>query len=179
MKKKFFFILINIFIIKGCDQTKPREPVNSEEKSFLNQSVSRNIDIQKKEKKNFLKIIQKDSKSKYIVSNKGFWFKILKPSKNSLKPKLGDKVEFIYNIFDIKGNDIYEDDNLKPISYVVDKEEIIPALRFAIKELKVGENGSFLIPSFLGYGYQGDGEKIISNQPLIMEINLISLTNIN
>ena len=162
MKKKFFFILINIFIIKGCDQTKPREPVNSEEKSFLNQSVSRNIDIQKKEKKIFLKII-----------------KILKPSKNSLKPKLGDKVEFIYNIFDIKGNDIYEDDNLKPISYVVDKEEIIPALRFAIKELKVGENGSFLIPSFLGYGYQGDGEKIISNQPLIMEINLISLTNIN
>ena len=92
---------------------------------------------------------------------------------------MGDKVEFIYNIFDIKGNDIYEDDNLKPISYVVDKEEIIPALRFAIKELKVGENGSFLIPSFLGYGYQGDGEKIISNQPLIMEINLISLTNIN
>ena len=179
MKKKIFFILINIFIIESCNQTTPRDPVNLEKKSFLNQSVNRNIDIQKKEKKKFLKIIEKDSKSKYFVSNKGFWFKILKPSKNNLKPKSGDKVEFIYNIFDIKGNDIYADDNLKPINYVVDKEEIIPALRYAIKELKVGENGSFLIPSFLGYGYQGDGEKIISNQPLIMEINLISLTNIN
>ena len=89
-------------------------------------------------------------------------------------------MEFTYNILDIKGNDIYIDDNLKPIKYVVDKEEIIPALRYGIKELKVGESGLFLMPSFLSYGYQGDGEKIIPNQPLIIEINLISLKfNIN
>ena len=66
---------------------------------------------------------------------------------------------------------------MKPITYVVDKEEIIPALRYGIKELRAEESGVFLMPSFLCYGYQGDGEKIVPNQPLIIEINLISLKN--
>ena len=39
--------------------------------------------------------------------------------------------------------------------------------------------GIFLMPSFLCYGYQGDGEKIIPNEPLIIEINLISLKTSN
>ena len=174
MKKKIILIIINIFLVMGCVQTKSRQPINSDNKSFLSTSAYRNIDIQKKEKMIFLKIIEEDSKSKYIVSNKGFWFKILKSSKKILKPKSGDEVEFFYNILDIKGNDIYNDDNLKPIKYVVDKEEIIPALRHGIKELKIGESGIFLMPSFFGYGYQGDGEKIIPNQPLIIQIDLIS-----
>lgn len=75
MKKKFFFILINIFIIKGCDQTKPREPVNSEEKSFLNQSVSRNIDIQKKEKKFFLKLFKKIPNQNILFRTRVFGLK--------------------------------------------------------------------------------------------------------
>ena len=136
--------------------------------------MDRNIKINKKEEVDFLKIIQKDSKSRYFLSTKGFWFKIIDTSKKKIKPKSGDKVEFIYNILDLKGNDIYKDDNLKPIKYVVDKEEIIPALRYGVKELKVKESG-FLMPSFLCYGYQGDGEKIFPNQPLIVFINLISL----
>ena len=123
----------------------------------------------------FINLIEKDSLSQYILSNKGYWFKILKSSKKKLKPKSGDEVEFFYNILDLDGNDIYKDDNLNPLKYIVDKEEIIPALRYGIKELKVEESGVFLMPSYLCFGYQGDGEKIIPNQPLIIQINLISL----
>lgn len=173
-KKKLLFLITAIHCI-CCEQIKPRNPLNSDKITFLNQSVDRNIKINKKEEVDFLKIIQKDSKSRYFLSTKGFWFKIIDTSKKKIKPKSGDKVEFIYNILDLKGNDIYKDDNLKPIEYVVDKEEIIPALRYGVKELKVKESGVFLMPSFLCYGYQGDGEKIFPNQPLIVFINLISL----
>jgi len=180
MKKLNFFFLINIFFSLGCDQTESREPLNSYQNDFLNKSVIRNIKINKREENSFLKIIEKDSKSKYNISNKGFWFKILKSSEKNLKPKTGDEVEFFFNIFDINGNDIYKDDNFDPIKYVVDKEEVLPALRYGIKELRTEETGIFLMPSFLCYGYQGDGEKIIPNQPLIIQINLISLkTRIN
>ena len=175
MKKIEFFFLINIFLHMGCEQTESREPVNSFKKDFLNKSANRNIKINKREEMSFLKIIEKDSKSNYTRSNKGFWYKKLKLSEKKLKPKKGDKVEFFYNIFDLNGNDIYKDDDLKPIKYIVDQEEVIPALRHGIKELKTEESGLFLMPSFLCYGYQGDGEKIISNQPLIIQINLISL----
>ena len=180
MKKTFLFSLINIFFVISCFETKSRGPIKFNKKNFLKNSANRNIDVQKKENLIFFNVIKKDSKSKYKTSNKGFWFKILKSSKKKLKPKSGDTVKFIYNILDIKGNDIYKDDNLKPIYYIIDKEEILPALRNGIKELRVGESGFFLMPSFLCYGYQGDGEKIIANQPLIVEIDLISLkTNTN
>lgn len=175
MKKLNFFFLINIFFCLGCDQTESREPLNSKKNDFLSKSVIRNIQINKREEISFLKIIEKDSKSKYNISNKGFWFKILKSSEKNLKPKTGDEVEFFFNIFDLNGNDIYKDDNFDPIKYVVDKEELLPALRYGIKELRTEETGIFLMPSFLCYGYQGDGEKINPNQPLIIEINLISL----
>lgn len=179
MKKLNFFFLINIFFCLGCDQTEFREPLNSKKNHFLSKSVIRNIQINKREEISFLKIIEKDSKSKYNISNKGFWFKILKSSEKNLKPKTGDEVEFFFNIFDLNGNDIYKDDNFDPIKYVVDKEELLPALRYGIKELRTEETGIFLMPSFLCYGYQGDGEKIIPNQPLIIEINLISLKTSN
>tara|TARA_B100001287_G_C22474213_1_gene431164 strand:+ start:111 stop:653 length:543 start_codon:yes stop_codon:yes gene_type:complete len=177
MKKIDFFFLIKIFFIVGCNHTEYREPLNTYKKDFLNKSVSRNIEINKQEEMSFLNIIEKDSKSNYNLSDKGFWFKIVKSSEIKLKPKTGDDVKFLFNIFDLNGNDIYKDDNSIPINYVVDKEEVMPALRYGIKELKAGETGIFLMPSFLCYGYQGDGEKIIPNQPLILEINLISLVN--
>ena len=180
MNKLNFFFLINIFFCLSCDQTESRKPINSNKNEFLSKSVIRNIKINKREEISFLKIIERDSKSKYNLSNKGFWFKILKSSEKNLKPKTGDEVEFLFNIFDLNGNEIYKDDNFNPIKYVVDKEEILPALRYGIKELRAEETGVFLMPSFLCYGYQGDGEKIIPNQPLIIQINLISLkTSIN
>ena len=175
MKDFFFFFLIIIFLFENCEQTESRAPINSYKKNFLTQSVNRNKKIYRKEEMDFINLIEKDSLSQYILSNKGYWFKILKSSKKKLKPKSGDEVEFFYNILDLDGNDIYKDDNLNPLKYIVDKEEIIPALRYGIKELKVEESGVFLMPSYLCFGYQGDGEKIIPNQPLIIQINLISL----
>lgn len=175
MKDFFFFFLIIIFLFAKCERTESRAPINSYKNNFLTQSVNRNKKIYRKEEMDFINLIEKDSLSQYILSNKGYWFKILKSSKKKLKPKSGDEVEFFYNILDLDGNDIYKDDNLNPLKYIVDKEEIIPALRYGIKELKVEESGVFLMPSYLCFGYQGDGEKIIPNQPLIIQINLISL----
>ena len=180
MSKIFFFILIVIFCFTDCEETRPRNPINRNKQNFFSESVSRNIKIKKKEEIYFRNIIKKDSKSKYFSSTKGFWFKINTTLKSNLKPRSGDEVEFSYNIFDLEGNDIYKDDDLKPIRYAVDKEEILAALRYGIKELRIGDSGVFLMPSFLCYGYQGDGEKITPNQPLIIQINLISLkTNTN
>jgi FKBP-type peptidyl-prolyl cis-trans isomerase len=39
----------------------------------------------------------------------------------------------------------------------------------------LGEIGVFLFPSYLCYGYQGDGEKIGINQPLRFTIELLKL----
>ena len=64
---------------------------------------------------------------------------------------------------------------LGTVDYLVDKEELLPALRYAVKDLSLGDIGTFLMPSFLCYGYQGDGEKIGINQPLRITLQLNSI----
>ena len=85
MNKIEFFFLVNIFLYIGCEQTESREPINSYKKSFLNKSANRNIKINEREEMSFIKIIEKDSKSNYTQSKKGFWFKILKSSSQMQK----------------------------------------------------------------------------------------------
>jgi len=52
---------------------------------------------------------------------------------------------------------------------------LIPALREGVKYLRPEEIGVFLFPSYLCYGYRGDGEKIGINQPLRFTIELLKL----
>ena len=80
MRKKILVFLITAIHCICCEQIKPRNPLNYDKINFLNQSVDRNIKINKKEEIDFLKIIEKDSKSRYFLSTKGFWFKIIDTS---------------------------------------------------------------------------------------------------
>ena len=84
-------------------------------------------------------------------------------------------VKFNYTIQTLNGNIIYDEMELGTVDYLVDKEELLPALRYAVKDLSMGDIGVFLMPSYLGYGYQGDGEKIGINQPLKFTIQLTDI----
>ena len=81
-------------------------------------------------------------------------------------PKKGDKVRFQYQIEDLQKNIIYDKKNLGFVNYSIDEEDILPALRKALRILKPNEVAVFLFPSYLCYSYQGDGDKIGINQPL-------------
>ena len=56
------------------------------------------------------------------------------------------------------------------VEYSVDEEDLLPALREGIRLMRTGEIMVFLFPSYLCFGYQGDGEKIGINQPLRITI---------
>ena len=122
-------------------------------------------------------IIYKLSLKNFSIKS-GFPFIQFKKKTDKLKPKTGDKEKFNYFIQDLDKNILYEE-KLDTITYYVDKEELLPGIRKAIKILNEGEIAVFLFPSYLCYGYQGDGEKIGINQPLRFTINLISIIQKN
>ena len=91
------------------------------------------------------------------------------------KPIKGDRVTFKYRIEDLNQNLLYDEDQLGIVSFHVDQEDLIPALREGVKYMTGGDVAVFLFPSYLCFGYLGDGEKIGINQPLRFTIEMLKI----
>ncbi|MGB1449135.1 MAG: gliding motility-associated peptidyl-prolyl isomerase GldI [Flavobacteriaceae bacterium] len=172
--KKCFLIISLLFVI-SCQEQEARKPLYQSGNSGMIQSIERNKKINAQQQALFQQIIKKDSLLSFISSPAGYWYAYTTKSNQSIQPQRGDQVKFNYSIQSLEGTPLYNTEELGTVDYLVDKEELLPALRYAVKDLSVGDIGVFLVPSFLGYGYQGDGEKIGINQPLRFTVELINL----
>jgi gliding motility-associated peptidyl-prolyl isomerase len=112
-------------------------------------------------------IIKNNPTVEYFASSKGYWYSY--ETMNELDT-LTQKGISNYEIKDIKGNIIYNQLELRPQTYYVDKQDIMMGLRDGIKLMHKNETVNFLFPSHMGYGYHGDNKKIGINQPLICAV---------
>ena len=109
----------------------------------------------------------RDSLLQFKRSDSGYLYAYKKSASSDDKlPSKGEVVRFQYQIEDLEQNMIYDQKSLGTVEYAVDQEDLLPALREALRIMKADEVVVFLFPSYLCYGYQGDGEKIGINQPL-------------
>ena len=175
MFRIFFLYLVSIGVF-GCQNLEPRRPINKQKQVFLKESAKRNKNIIAIEQSLFQQVIKQETKLSFESSPQGFWYAYQKNTNSSGSyPIEGDRVTFRYRIEDLDGNLLYDEIELGDVSFFVDQEDLIPALREGVKYLRSGEIGVFLFPSYLCYGYQGDGEKIGINQPLRYTIELLKL----
>ena len=172
---KLFLAPIRFLLFINCQESEARRPINKKKKIFLKESAIRNKNRFEIEQGLFKKFV-KNSELKFSVSEFGFWYayKIEKKS-DEIVPEKGDQVIFSYKIEDLNNNLLYSKKELGKVSFFVDEEDILPAFRRGIKLMKENEVVVFLFPSYLCYGYQGDGEKIGMNQPLKFTIELLKL----
>ena len=177
MKIKIILINILCFIGLSCHDIEPRKPLNKNFSVFLKSSAIRNKSRVAAEQILINNARKLDNKNIYNSSPLGFLYSVKKNKNKNFLAKKGDFVEIQYEIEDLNQNLLYGEDELQNVKFIVDKEEIIPALREGVKFLSEGDTGVFLFPSHFCYGYQGDSEKIGSNQPLRFTIKLVSLTN--
>ena len=167
-------LLLLIFI--NCSKPVARKPISKNSGTFIKESVTRNLELKKKEEVLIKNIIEKDTINKYIQSGNGFWYSyVAKDSLTKPKPIFGDVVNFDYNLKKLDGNTIYSKKELSNQTYAIDKEVYFYGLREGIKLLQEGESAVFIFPSQFAYGYYGDEKKIGSNVPLIAEITLNSI----
>ena len=173
---RIFLIFTMIAGVLSCQNLEPRRPINKQTQVFLKESAKRNKNIITIEQSLFRQVIELEKKLTFENSPLGFWYAYRKKTTtDTALPKKGDRVTFIYRIEDLNGNLIYDEKELGQVSFFVDQEDLIPALREGIKYLRSGEIGVFLFPSYLCFGYQGDGDKIGINQPLRFTIELLKL----
>lgn len=174
MKKTHIILLITALTIAvGCSQQQARRPVSHGSGTFMRESVVRNKKLIAGEEAVIDSIIRADKAHQYTATPKGYWFYYLeRNTTDTLRPRKGDVAEFDYAIQDLKGNVIYSEVELRPQTYVVDKQNILMGLRDGIKQMHKNEKVVFLFPSHLGYGYRGDTKRIKPNTPLVVTVTL-------
>jgi gliding motility-associated peptidyl-prolyl isomerase len=139
----------------------------------MEESIERNKILIAGEEDKIDSIIKSNPKINYIASKKGYWYSYeIKIDKDTLRPKKGDVAFFDYEIKDFKGNVVYSEIELKPQTYVVDKQNIMMGLRHGIKLMHKNEKVTFLFPSHMAFGYHGDDKRIGTNVPLICTVTL-------
>ena len=160
-------------LVSSCSQQQARRPLTQTSGKFMKESMNRNIKLIANEEALIDSVIQKNPERKYIATPKGYWYYYeTENTKDTLTPKRGDVAFFDYEITDLKGNLIYSEVELKPQTYLVDKQNILMGLRDGIKLMHKNEKVSFLFPSHLGHGYRGDNDRIPPNLPLIVTVSL-------
>lgn len=162
-----------VVALASCSQQQARKPITQTSGKFMKESMKRNIKLIANEEALIDSVIRNNPEKKYIASTKGYWyFYETQNTKDTLTPKRGDVAFFDYEIADLKGNVIYSEVELKPQTYLVDKQNILMGMRDGIKLMHKNEKVSFLFPSHLGHGYRGDNDRIPPNLPLVVTVNL-------
>ncbi len=175
--KRPIIILLLLASVMSCKSPEARQPISHKTGSFINASVERNIQLNKKEKEKIEKIIQADSDSDYIASESGFWYTYeTKVEQDTITADFGDIVNFDYNVKTLSGQTIYSDEDISPRDYTMDKQELFTGLREGLKLMKPGETVTFLFPSQKAYGYYGDTNRIGTSVPLMCKVTVNSIT---
>lgn len=172
--KLLTIVFIALIVASSCKQhQEARRPISQASGSFMKRSVERNKKLITGEEGQIDSIIKSNPKIKYLASKKGYWYTYEIQNKlDTLTPKKGDVAFFDYEIKDLKGNVIYSELELRPQTYLVDKQNIMMGLRDGIKLMHKNEKVNFLFPSHMGFGYHGDNKKIGANQPLLCTVTL-------
>lgn len=162
----------------ACKEPEPRRPVQNKSGTFYKESVERSKRILKKEETLIKSIIQTDTLNEYIENSNGFWYFYEKRNDSLTRtPNTDDEVILTYNLMSFNGDTIYKVNDIGMQQIKVDKTQLFPGLRNAIKILKQGERATFLFPSSQAYGYKGDNNKIGPNVPLKSSLELIKIIN--
>ncbi|MGB5553071.1 MAG: gliding motility-associated peptidyl-prolyl isomerase GldI [Flavobacteriaceae bacterium] len=174
MKKLFLFAIV--LSIAGCDGPEPRKPVKVKTSTYFGGDIERNKKLLAAEEKLIQTFITNDSLHLYEPSSSGSWYYYQKQNESSdYTPQPDDLVTMTYNIMGFNNDTLYSHDDIGVIKYKVDKQELFQGLRNSVKLLKENETATFLYPSSIAFGYQGDNDRIGVNVPLRSTITIFKI----
>ena len=174
--KRIGFFLLPIILFLACGEPVPRKPVQVKSGSFFKESVARSKKVLEMETEVIQNLIKKDSSNSYFSSNSGFWYRYeQKKDSTGYLPKTNDIVLLTYTAMSLAGDTIYPMDDIGLVEHAVDKSQLFPGLRNAVKLLRKGERATFLFPSSQAFGYKGDKDGIGPNTPIKLSLTLLEI----
>lgn len=109
-------------------------------------------------------------------SSSGLWYKIESEGEGRYFTD-NDRIVMEYDCSLIDGTGCYSSEDLGPREVILGRSEMEPGLNQALRMLKPGGKGIFILPPFLAFGLKGDGKKIPPRAVIVYEIHLASLVS--
>ncbi|MEG2337410.1 MAG: FKBP-type peptidyl-prolyl cis-trans isomerase [Bacteroidales bacterium] len=175
--KKIIYIgvcLVGIYIFIACNRTEENciyvrgeEPENTDKERMekANQALLKN-EIERMEQ-----LIVR-SGWKMEKTNTGLYYDIYAPSKVGAAVEYGNAVVISGNLKLLNGQEIYNSQTDGNKKFVIGKGQVEIGLEQAVMLMKKGDKAHLIIPSHLGYGLVGDGNRIPPKASLIYDITI-------
>lgn len=169
-------LLMTVLLLASCEGPQPRRPLEVKQGGFLKQSAERNRKLLQQEDSLMQEVIRRDSLHQYLQSSAGFryYYDLQSPDQGYL-PQPDDLVTMTYDLRTWNEDTIYRREEVGIIRYRVDKQELFPGLRSSVRLLGEGETATFLYPSSLAFGYQGDKDRIGPNLPVKCTLTILEI----
>lgn len=176
--RSILFLFAGCLLFISCKTPEARRPVQQSSGSFIKESAERNKKLYKKEEERIASIMEANPEKEYLSSESGFWYYYNK--KDSLDvpmPEFGDVVTFTYDVKSLDGASILSESETGLQTYKIDQsnQDLISGLRDGVKLMKVGEQVTFLFPSYKAFGYYGIQDKLGTNVPIQSTVTLKSI----
>ena len=165
------FLIISLFIISCTKEQVVYAPVGSvRAKTELEESRERAKNINEVERR-LMEEWMKNQKEKFYPTSLNYWINVEGFDERELQPN-NIFISYSYFIQDFEGTKVYDiPKGFRDIPLA--KVSDIKSVENALKKMKTGEEVKLLVPSSLAFGTGGDGEKIGSDIPLIINLKII------
>jgi FKBP-type peptidyl-prolyl cis-trans isomerase FkpA len=94
---------------------------------------------------------------------------------SGIKAEFGKKVTIKYSLRFLSGDECYTSDEMGNKEFIIGQGGVEPGLEEGILFLKKGDRAKFILPSHLGFGLVGDGNKIPAKATLVYDVELLEL----
>lgn len=159
------------YCVWGCKKPSAEKPVKTFQDSFHRSSAEFYRKLYDEEARYIEAYIRRHTAKEYKKNTSGFWMyrsKNYGVEKKSVRH--GDEICFTYSVQDFNGKEIYREDEIGLQKVYLGEAYLVRGIEEALKIIQEGEGCELLLPSFHAYGISGDGNRILSNQPLIIRI---------
>ncbi|WP_226064807.1 FKBP-type peptidyl-prolyl cis-trans isomerase [Kaistella polysaccharea] len=165
-------ILLCLFALVGCIKHTPSY-------SPAGKSLSQEDLQTSRERTKMLNLLEKSQIEDWIKSqaenyeatSSNYWINVGNLHDRSRKTN-GEIISYQYEIYDFDWVKLY-DDPIKNINVTFGRFEELKPIEDALRYINKGEEVILLIPSALGYGAVGDGDRISTDMPLIIKLKVL------
>jgi len=171
--KTFSVILLMLVIFASCDNktSKQTEPVDREKiEASLIEANKQAVKVEDGQIEDYI------SRQKWKMQKTGTGLRYMINENGTGKlTEEGNVVVIEYSLELITGDLLYSSDSLEFMEFKIGRGGVEAGLEEGILLLCEGDSAKFILPSHLGFGLTGDGDKIPPKSTLIYNVKLLTI----